>query len=195
MDIPLIFATRNSNKVMEARTLLGNPFRIMSLQELAIPVEIPEPYSTLEENAREKSMTIHRLTGKNCFGEDTGLETEALNGEPGVLSARYSGVSGSAVENIRLLLSRLEGKTNRRARFRTVISLIWQDREYSFTGICNGTIRTEEKGQSGFGYDPIFQPDLFSRTFAEMTLQEKNRCSHRAQAFNQLKTFLLAWPG
>lgn len=186
----LIFATNNRHKVTEVEQILGNRWNIISLREAGIDIDIPEPHDTLEENAREKSTTIHKLTGHDCFSEDTGLEVDALGGEPGVHSARYAGEDRSFEANIVKLLHRLEGVKNRHARFRTVISLIWEGREVQFEGICNGTIIDTQRGKDGFGYDPVFIPDGDNRTFAEMTINEKNRYSHRRKAMDQLIAFL-----
>lgn len=186
----IVFATNNDNKLYEVKTLIGDLFHVISLKEAGIDIDIPEPHATLEANAKEKSATIHRLTGQNCFSEDTGLEVEALNGEPGVRSARYAGDDKSNAQNIEKVLSVLAGNDNRKARFRTVISLILDGSEHQFEGICAGTIINEPKGDSGFGYDPIFVPDGADRTFAEMTIAEKNQYSHRKKAVAQLLAFL-----
>lgn len=186
----LIFATNNQHKVKEFRSLLGDQFEIITLLEAGINIDIPEPHDTLEANAREKSVTIHRMTGENCFGEDTGLEIAALNGAPGVLSARYAGEQKEAADNIAKVLHQLEGETNRAAQFRTVISLILDGKEYQFEGVSKGHITTTVKGEKGFGYDPIFVPEGESRVFAEMDLSEKNRYSHRARAFEKFAAFL-----
>jgi len=186
----LVFATNNENKVKEIRAVLGNSFSIITLQEAGIDIDIPEPHDTLEANATEKSVTINNMTGKNCFSEDTGLEIPALNGAPGVLSARYAGEQKSADDNISKVLQELEGSSNRTAQFRTVISLILEGKEYQFEGICPGTILTERKGGKGFGYDPIFVPDGAAKAFAEMDITEKNQYSHRAKAFHKLVNFL-----
>ena len=186
----LIFATNNQNKVDEIRLVLGNRFNIITLKEAGIEIDIPEPHNTLEANATEKSGVIHRLTQKNCFSEDTGLEVAALNGEPGVKSARYAGEGRSFENNIDKLLLNLQGTSNRNARFKTVISLIINKKEYLFEGICMGMITTERKGSSGFGYDPVFIPTGSSSTFAEMTMEEKSKFSHRKKAVEQLVEFL-----
>lgn len=182
----LVFATNNNNKVKEIRSLLGDVFEIITLHEAGIDIDIPEPHDTLEENAREKSETIYKMTGQHCFSEDTGLEVFALNGAPGVISARYAGEQKSADDNITRLLQELQGKTNRSAQFRTVISLIIDGKEQQFEGICPGHILTERKGNGGFGYDPVFVPEGATRSFAEMNLSEKNQYSHRARAFAML---------
>ncbi|MET0244822.1 MAG: RdgB/HAM1 family non-canonical purine NTP pyrophosphatase [Flavitalea sp.] len=188
--ISLIFATNNANKVEEIQAAIGSKITVISLDKAGINVDIPEPHPTLEQNATEKSGTIHKLTGQNCFSEDTGLEVEALNGEPGVKSARYAGDDRSFGKNIDKVLNKLEGKGNRRARFRTVISLIWDGKEHQFEGICEGTITQARSGHGGFGYDPVFLPSGSNRTFAEMTVNEKNEYSHRRKAADQLIAFL-----
>ena len=186
----LIFATNNQHKVDEMRSILGYDFNIISLIEAGIEIDIPEPHDTLEANASEKSRTIHQLTQKNCFSEDTGLEVIALNGEPGVKSARYAGEVKSFDKNIEKLLENLEGVHNREARFRTIISLILDNKEYLFEGICSGRIIEEKKGVLGFGYDPVFIPDGSEKTFAEMEMEEKNTFSHRKKAMEKLISFL-----
>jgi len=187
---PIIFATNNQNKVNEVRSVLGEGFAIITLQEAGIDIDIPEPHDTLEANATEKSQTIHRITGKDCFSEDSGLEVYALNGKPGVKSARYAGESRSFQQNIDKLLLNMQGIDQRNARFRTVISLIFQNKEYQFEGICEGHIIDVCKGGEGFGYDPIFVPDGADKTFAEMSVEEKNTFSHRKKAVAQLIAFL-----
>lgn len=188
----LVFATNNENKIEEIRSMLGGEFEIITLREAGIDIDIPEPHPTLEENAREKSVTIHNMTQQNCFSEDSGLEIHALNGAPGVLSARYAGGQKSSEDNIDKALSEMEGQTDRRAQFRTVISLILDNKEYQFEGICPGTLLTARKGGKGFGYDPIFVPDGSDLSFAEMDMAGKNVFSHRAKAFKQLIAFLKA---
>lgn len=186
----IIFATNNRNKVAEIRSVLKDSFRIISLEEAGIDIDIPEPYETLEENARGKSNTIYTLTGKDCFSEDTGLEVAALNNEPGVKSARYAGDSNDFERNIEKLLHNLNGIDNRVAQFRTVISLMLHGNEYQFEGICRGIITGKESGTNGFGYDPVFIPDGSSNTFAEMTMEEKNKFSHRKKATTKFVQFL-----
>lgn len=186
----LIFATHNPNKVKEIRSLLGNNFKIISLDEAGLLEDIPEPYPTIEGNATEKSSVIFKRLGKDCFSEDTGLEVFYLNGAPGVHSARYAGPLKSATDNIILLLKNMEGIENRSAQFKTVISLFLDGKEYQFEGICKGSITNQPKGGSGFGYDPVFMPEGSKKTFAEMELQEKNLYSHRAKAFKKLVSFL-----
>ena len=187
----LIFATNNQHKTEEIRSVLKARFNIITLTEAGIEIDIPEPFDTLEENAREKATTIYNLTGISCFGEDTGLETHALNGEPGVKSARYAGEERDFAANIEKLLNRLKDKTDRTARFRTVISLILEGTEYQFEGICEGYIAEAPRGEKGFGYDPVFIPLRSNRTFAEMSLTEKNQYSHRGKAVEQLVQFLI----
>lgn len=189
----LIFATNNQHKVTEIRALLGEGYHIITLREAGIDTDIPEPYHTLEENARTKSATIYKMTGTDCFGEDTGLEVYALHNEPGVKSARYAGDGRDVAANIDKLLHNLEGKTNRSARFRTVISLIINGKEHQFEGICEGQIIAQRRGTEGFGYDPVFVPDGDTRAFAEMCLEEKNKFSHRGKAMKKLISFLLKY--
>jgi len=186
----LIFATNNQHKVEEIQAAIGNRFEVVSLKAAGIIIDIPEPHDTLEANASEKSGTIYRITNLNCFSEDTGLEVEALGGEPGVRSARYAGEGKSFDANIEKLLNRLENKQNRKARFRTVISLIWNSKEFLFEGTCNGRILKNKKGTNGFGYDPVFVPDGTDRSFGEMGLDEKNQYSHRKKAADKLILFL-----
>lgn len=186
----LIFATNNRHKIEEIQFAIGNAFELVTLKDAGIDIDIPEPHQTLEENASEKSRTIYKLTGTSCFGEDTGLEADALDGEPGVKSARYAGEEKAFDKNIQKLLLKLEGNENRKARFRTVISLIIAGREYFFEGICEGFIRKAPKGVKGFGYDPVFAPLGSLKTFAEMSVEEKNVYSHRKQATDQLVSFL-----
>lgn len=186
----IIFATNNKNKVDEIRSVLKNSFQINSLSEAGINIDIPEPFETLEENAREKSKTIYNLTGKDCFSEDTGLEVTTLNNEPGVKSARYAGNDNDFRKNIEKLLLNLKGKENRKAQFRTVISLMLQGKEYQFEGICKGEITLKEKGSGGFGYDAVFIPEGSTKTFAEMTMEEKNNFSHRKKATAKFVQFL-----
>jgi XTP/dITP diphosphohydrolase len=186
----LIFATNNHHKVDEVRIALGELFKIITLKEAGIDIEIEEPYNTLQANATEKSSIIHNLTGKNCFSEDTGLEVDFLNGEPGVKSARYAGENRSFKANVEKLLYNLANTDKRQARFRTIISLILDKQEFQFEGICEGEIIFEERGQHGFGYDPIFIPTGSNLTFAEMTMKEKSKFSHRKKAMDKLIFFL-----
>ena len=192
MKTTLVFATNNQHKVDEVKKIIGDKFKLVTLEEAGITIDIPEPYDTLEANASEKSAVIHRITRENCFSEDTGLEVTALNGEPGVKSARYAGEGRNFQQNIDQLLHNLHNKNNREARFRTVISLIWNNREYLFEGICKGKIMEEQKGLEGFGYDPVFIPEGSNKTFAEMGMDEKNIFSHRRKATDKLIQFLQA---
>jgi XTP/dITP diphosphohydrolase len=191
----LIFATNNQNKVAEIKAALTQGLEIITLKEAGIDIDIPEPHNTLEENATEKSAVIHNLTKQNCFSEDTGLEVAALNGEPGVRSARYAGDDANNKNNIALLLQNMQNKNERNAQFKTVISLILDDVEHQFTGICTGKITQEEIGEMGFGYDAIFVPDGDEKTFAQMTMEEKNKYSHRKKALTKLIAFLNNYNG
>jgi XTP/dITP diphosphohydrolase len=192
----LIFATNNQHKMDEIRSVIENSsVEIITLKEVGIDIDIPEPFNTLEENASNKSRTIYEMkrtdpTVIGCFSEDTGLEVEALNGEPGVKSARYAGEEKSFDKNIEKLLEKLEGATNRKAKFRTVISLIVDAEENLFEGICEGTIGYSKRGKEGFGYDPIFVPNGSVHTFAEMKIEEKNQFSHRKKATDKLIAYL-----
>lgn len=186
----LIFASNNKHKIEELKAFAGNEVEIVSLEEAGIDIDIPEPHDSLEENASEKSWTIHRLTGNDCFSEDTGLEIEALNGEPGVNSARYAGERRSFSDNIEKVLNKLSSETNRKARFRVVISLIIDGNETQFEGVCNGKIIYSPQGTEGFGYDPIFIPDGSKLSFAEMSIDEKNQFNHRTRAAAKLVAFL-----
>ncbi|HSN62342.1 MAG TPA: RdgB/HAM1 family non-canonical purine NTP pyrophosphatase [Ferruginibacter sp.] len=196
MTLPyIIFATNNQHKADEIRQVLKDLFEIKTLKDAGINIDIPEPYDSLEENAREKSTVIHSLTGANCFSEDTGLEVIALNGEPGVKSARYSGEETNFKKNIEKLLLNMKGVEQRDAQFRTVISLFLEGKEYQFEGICKGTITEVEKGDNGFGYDPVFIPLGSDKTFAEMTMDEKAMFSHRKKATQQFISFLNNYNG
>ena len=186
----LIFATNNQHKVEEIRAVLPPNFDILTLKEAGIDIDIPEPHDTLEANAREKATTIFHLTNTACFSEDTGLEVDALNGEPGVRSARYAGEDKSFQNNIEKLLFGLKAKETRNAQFRTVICLIIEGNIEFFEGVCRGRIIETQKGSKGFGYDPIFVPDGADRTFAEMSMEEKARYSHRRKAVDKLVSFL-----
>ena len=186
----LIFATNNRNKVAEIQSLVGANFTIIPLKEAGIDIDIPEPHDQLEANALEKAMTIFNMTQQNCFSEDTGLEIDALDGAPGVKSARFAGENSNAQSNIDLVLSKMAGIENRTAQFRTVICLIWENQTYYFEGICKGQILSNMQGENGFGYDPIFVPDGANKSFANMTMEEKNTFSHRKKAVTQLFEFL-----
>jgi len=186
----LVFATNNQHKVDEMKHALNGRFEIKSLKEAGINIDIPEPFNTLEENAATKSTTIYNLTNADCFSEDTGLEVEALGGEPGVKSARYAGENASFDDNVTKLLAKMENINNRSAQFKTIISLIIDGKEYLFEGICKGTILSNRQGEKGFGYDPIFTPEGSYKSFAEMNMKEKNVYSHRRKAADKLVTFL-----
>lgn len=188
----IVFATNNAHKLAEVKAVLGEGFELVTLKEVGITEDIPETGETLDENASIKARYVYERTGLDCFADDTGLEVEALNGEPGVRSARYATDGHDFAANNRKLLKELEGVTNRKARFRTVISLIRSGVEQQVEGIVNGCIATKEAGCEGFGYDPLFIPDGKSVTFAEMTAEEKNSISHRGRAVAELVKVLTA---
>jgi XTP/dITP diphosphohydrolase len=186
----LVFATNNQHKVEEIQSLVGNDFHIIPLKEAGIDIDIPEPHDNLKDNAAEKARTIHKLINQNCFSEDTGLEIDFLNGAPGVKSARYAGEDRNFQANLDKVLLELNTTDHRTAQFRTVICLIWENKEYYFEGICKGSITKEMHGIKGFGYDPIFIPIGAAKSFAEMNIAEKNNYSHRQKAVTQLFSFL-----
>jgi XTP/dITP diphosphohydrolase len=186
----IIFASNNEHKIREIKSILGNSFTLLSLSDLDIREDIPEDEPLLEGNALFKARYIHNATGMNVFADDTGLEIDALNGLPGVHSARFAGEKKDSSANIEKVFSMLDEAENRKARFRTVIALIFEKKEYLFEGIVNGTIIREKRGNEGFGYDPVFIPEDKKQTFAEMDLTEKNKVSHRARAFEKLREFL-----
>jgi XTP/dITP diphosphohydrolase len=186
----LIFASNNNNKLREIKYMLGNSITLLSLSDINIAEDIPENELTIEGNALQKARYIYNLTGKDVFADDTGLEIESLGGIPGVHSARFAGDSKDSDANIEKVLTLLQGFKNRKARFRTVIALIINGEEHLFEGIAKGSIITERRGNSGFGYDPVFVPNGRRLTFAEMKPEQKNKISHRAKAFNQLRQFL-----
>jgi XTP/dITP diphosphohydrolase len=186
----LVFATANKNKVNEIQQLIPSDIQLLSLKDINCLEEIPETQSTIEGNASQKAFYVYTNYHFNCFADDTGLEVEALDGKPGVLSARYAGESKKADDNMNKLLKELEGVSNRNARFKTVISLLVDGKEIQFEGIVNGTIIDEKRGEMGFGYDPIFVPIGYDTTFAEMDLSEKNKISHRALAVLKLVEYL-----
>ena len=190
----LVFATNNVNKVKEIQQVIGDSFNLKGLKDIHCHEEVPENQSTLEGNALEKARYIYEKYHYNCFADDTGLEIEALENRPGVYSARYAGEEKDAEVNMNKVLDELSGSMNRNARFRTVIALIIDGREYLFEGSVSGKILTEKKGEKGFGYDPVFQPDGFNLSFAEMELEEKNTISHRAKAVQKLQQFLKKLP-
>lgn len=186
----LVFATNNKHKLEELQAILGNDFQLLSLKDIGCNEEIPEEQPTLEGNARQKAQYVFEKYNYSCFADDTGLEIEGLNGEPGVYSARYAGEAKDAGANMDKVLAKMGKIKNRNARFRTVISLFLDGEEKQFEGIVEGQIRTEKRGDSGFGYDPIFQPHGFDKTFAEMTLDDKNKISHRGRAVEKLVKYL-----
>lgn len=190
MPHQLVFATNNRHKLDEVSAKIGADFKLLTLDDINCTADIEETGTTFRENASIKSRFIYNNYHLDCFGDDSGLEIDALNGEPGVYSARYAGTHGNHAANIAKVLQSMRGITNRVARFRTVISLIWQGNEHFFEGTVEGTIRHEIAGNGGFGYDPIFQPDGYHVTFAEMSLEEKNKISHRARAMGGLINFL-----
>ena len=185
----IIFASQNVNKIAEIKVKLPE-YTIEGLDADVFSDELLETGNTLDANALQKVRQVYEKTGENCFADDTGLEVEVLNGDPGVYSARYAGEQKKSEDNMNLLLENLKGKSNRKARFRTVVALIWEGEEHSFEGICPGEITTERSGEGGFGYDPIFIPNGYDRTFAEMTMDEKSDISHRGLAVNGLVEFL-----
>jgi XTP/dITP diphosphohydrolase len=186
----LVFASNNKNKIEEISHILGNSFTLLSLRDINMEEDIPENEKTLEGNALFKARYIHNVTGLDVFADDTGLEIEELNGLPGVHSARFAGDDKNSMANIDKVLDLLGNNPHRKARFRTVIALIFEGKEYFFDGIVTGIITREKRGRKGFGYDPVFMPDGKDITFAEMELDEKNSISHRARAFEKLKEFL-----
>ena len=186
----LIFATHNQNKYIEIQSLLNEGIQLKNLEDLGCHEDIPETASTIEGNSLLKAQFVWDKYGISCFADDTGLEIDFLNGEPGVYSARYAGIPKNDDANIHKVLLNLNNSNERKARFKTVITLVMSGDIYKFTGIVDGVIGNTKKGVNGFGYDPIFYPENNLKTFAEMTLEEKNKYSHRARAFKQLKDFL-----
>ncbi len=185
----LVFATNNIHKLREVKSLLPD-WNILSLQDIGCRTDIPETQNTIEGNALQKAQYVYDKYGLNCFADDTGLLVDALDGAPGVYSARYAGEPANAQKNLNKLMQKLRGKTNRQAHFKTVIALILNGKNYTFEGICQGRITTKAKGQKGFGYDPVFQPVGYEKTFAEMSQVEKGVISHRGQAVRKLIEFL-----
>lgn len=190
MKRKLVFATNNAHKLDEVREVVKDNFEILSLKDIGCNEDIDETGATLAENALIKVRYVKEKYAYDCFGDDTGLEVEALNGAPGVFSARYAGDGHDAKANMKKLLKELEGKTNRKACFRTVIALILDGKEYQFEGRIDGDILTEEHGTAGFGYDPVFRPEGYTQTFAELGIDIKNEISHRALAVKALCEFL-----
>ncbi|MDY0200548.1 MAG: RdgB/HAM1 family non-canonical purine NTP pyrophosphatase [Tenuifilaceae bacterium] len=186
----IVFATNNKHKLFEVQQMLGTKYSVKSLADIGFTEDIPEDFQTLEENASQKAWHIYNLFKTDCFADDTGLEVTALNGEPGVRSARYAGEQRSSHDNIIKLLAQLENKPVRDAQFRTVIALIMSGVEYRFEGIVRGSITQQLYGNDGFGYDPVFVPKGYQKTFAEMDIELKNRISHRGLAISKLVDFL-----
>lgn len=189
----LVFATNNQHKTQEVRNMLMNEYKVLNLNDIGCDTDIPETGDTFAENATLKSRYVADHYHMDCFADDSGLEIEALNQEPGIFSARYSGVKDDQ-KNLNLVLQKMEGQANRKARFRTVISLIRNGEVFLFEGVINGKIRTSPSGEKGFGYDPVFEPAGYDITFAEMSMEQKNQISHRALAMNKLITFLKEQP-
>jgi XTP/dITP diphosphohydrolase len=186
----LVFCTNNAHKITEVQAILGNNFQFQTLQDIRFTEDIPEDFETLEENSLSKAMQVWQKTGLDCFAEDTGLFVDALQGEPGVYSARYAGEKATAAQNISLLLQRMEGKLDRNAFFKTIITLLINGKATQFTGVCHGQITTGLHGQEGFGYDPVFIPNGYSETFAALPPEIKNSISHRRKAFEEMASFL-----
>lgn len=186
----LCFATNNRNKIAEVSQMLEGKYKLLSLEDIGCNEELAEDQDTLEGNSRQKAQYVWEKYNVNCFADDTGLEVDAICGEPGVYSARYAGPQRSDADNINKLLQTLDGQENRKARFRTSITLYLDNQEHQFEGIVNGTIATEWKGDKGFGYDPVFIPEGHDQTFAEMSAAEKNAISHRGRAMQKLIQFL-----
>jgi XTP/dITP diphosphohydrolase len=193
----LVFATHNEHKALEIQAVLGDSFRVLTLDRAGFPEDLPEEQDTLEGNALQKARYVYERMGRDCFADDTGLEVRVLGDAPGVYSARYAELTGERLPdeaipdaNIRKLLRQMDRLSNRSARFRTVIALFIDGRQYTFEGVVEGSILEKRKGNEGFGYDPVFQPQGYHQTFAEMTLAEKNRISHRAVATKKLAEFL-----
>jgi XTP/dITP diphosphohydrolase len=190
----LCFATNNKHKIVEVSQMLEGKFKLLSLEEIGCQVELPEEQDTLEGNSQQKAEYVWNNFQVSCFADDTGLEVEALNGEPGVYSARYAGSQRSDTDNIQLLLDNLKDQQNRKARFRTSITLILDGEKHQFEGIVNGSITQGWKGNKGFGYDPVFIPEGYDQTFAEMTSEQKNVISHRGRAIQKLVDYLNTLP-
>ena len=185
----LVFATHNTHKLKEIQALLPQTIEVLSLNDINCTEDIPETAFTIEENALLKAKYINEKYGYSVFADDTGLEVAALNNAPGVFSARYAGEHKNDTENVQLLVKNMENVINRQAQFKTIIALCWENKTYTFEGIAKGTIAEKTLGDNGFGYDPIFIPDGYTRTFAQLSAQEKNRISHRAKAFEKLLHF------
>ena len=190
MKFSIVFATSNVNKVREVSALLDGNIEIVSLEDIGCTEEIPETQPTIEGNALQKARYVRDNYKIDCFAEDTGLEITSLNGEPGVYSARYAGEDKDSEANMAKVLTKLEGKSDRTAQFKTVVALTLNEKEYTFEGVCEGHIATAKSGHQGFGYDPIFIPEGYDVSFAEMSAEDKNRISHRGKAIDKLKDFL-----
>jgi len=190
----LVFVTNNKNKLSEVQKMLPKSIKLVSLKDINCFDDIEETAITLKENAQIKTDFIINKYQVNCFADDTGLEVESLNNAPGVFSARYAGLENDSEKNIQKLVTELHNKTNKKAQFRTVVSLFIDNKQYFFEGICKGTILTKKQGEKGFGYDPIFQPKGFTTSFAQMTSEEKNKISHRGIAIRKLVNFLTNYP-
>lgn len=186
----LVFATNNAHKLEEVRSILSGSLQIVSLKEIGCEEDIPETADTLEGNALQKAHYIKEHYGYDCFADDTGLEVQSLDNAPGVFSARYAGPEHDSEANVRKLLAEMEGVDNRKAHFRTAIALVLDGKDHLFEGVIHGVITHERKGTSGFGYDPVFMPDSYTQTFAEMGDEIKNQISHRALAVEKLSLFL-----
>lgn len=186
----LVFATNNLNKLKEVQSLLPKHIKLLSLADINCTEDIPETQPTIIGNAIQKAEYLKNNYGYDCFADDTGLEVKALNGEPGVFSARYAGLQRNAKDNMNKLLTELESKNDRSAQFKTVIALQLNGETHTFTGICKGEITTEKHGDKGFGYDPIFKAEGFTKTFAQLPLNEKNKVGHRGKAVRKLVSFL-----
>ncbi len=186
----IVFATNNTHKLKELQQIIGNRFELLSLKDIGCLEEIPETAETIEENSMQKAEYVYNKYKIDCFADDTGLEIEALEGRPGVYSARYAGEEKNMEKNIDKILNELNGKEDRKARFKTVISLIYSGKKYQFEGIVTGDIIEERRGKGGFGYDPVFMPQGYNITFAEMPADVKNKISHRGQAVQKLVDFL-----
>lgn len=186
----ICFATNNKGKLDEVRSLAGSGFKILSLQDIGCNEELPETMPDLEGNSLQKARYVYDRYHVNCMADDTGLEVEALKGAPGVYSARYAGLQCSPEDNMYLLLEKLKAEGNRKARFRTCITLLIQNKAHQFEGAVEGVILKEKRGEKGFGYDPVFQAEGFSKSFAEMSMEEKNEISHRARALRKMIRFL-----
>ncbi|MDX1652009.1 MAG: RdgB/HAM1 family non-canonical purine NTP pyrophosphatase [Brumimicrobium sp.] len=189
--VTLVFATHNEHKAEEIQSILPGYIEVKTLQDLGCYDEIPEEKPDFKGNALQKATYIHEKFGVNCFADDSGLEIDALNGEPGIYSARYAGPKRDSNDNMDLVLKRMQGKSDRKARFKTIIALIMDGKEYFFEGTIDGKIRDQKSGNNGFGYDPIFEPESCGKTFAEMSLEEKNSMSHRSRAIQKMAKFFI----